>query len=396
MTKVLPNDWRARPELERLIDVLGGGIKTRLVGGAVRDGLLGVPVSDIDLATRLLPAEVIARLDAARIKAVPTGIAHGTVTAVTAEGPVEVTTLRRDVSTDGRHATVVFSDDWREDAARRDFTINALYADAATGKIFDWFGGLDDLEARRVRFIGDPLVRIAEDHLRILRFFRFHARFAAGPPDAAGFAACVARANDLMALSRERIASEILKTLGTDDPVAVIRLMIECGIFRPVLPELGDSEKLDRLVTREKTFGIAPDPVRRLAALIGPAAETAKKIAARLKFSNAITRRLVLATGPADDRADALAYRLGVESTFDRLLLNDGSRADFAALADWQRPVLPISGGKLIDRGLSPGPQVAETLAHIETQWIAARYPVGDAFENLVAAAIRAAVSKAT
>ena len=218
--------WRERPALAAIVAALGGADATRLVGGAVRDGLLGLPVSDIDLATRLVPSEVVERLEAAKIKAVPTGIAHGTVTAVTDDGPVEVTTLRRDVATDGRHAVVAFSDDWREDASRRDFTINALYADSATGEVFDWFDGLADLDARHVRFIGDPLTRIAEDHLRILRFFRFHARFGDGVPDADGLAACATRANDLMALSRERIAAELVKLLAAVDPAPVVATMI--------------------------------------------------------------------------------------------------------------------------------------------------------------------------
>ena len=179
------------------------------------------------------PDEVIARLEAAHIKAVPTGIEHGTITAVADGQPAEITTLRADVSTDGRRATVAFTDDWMADASRRDFTINALYADPEDGEIHDYFGGLDDLKARRVRFIGDPLVRIAEDHLRILRFFRFHARFGEGEPDGAALDACTARANDLMALSRERIADELLKLLGLADPSATVALMIERGIFRP-------------------------------------------------------------------------------------------------------------------------------------------------------------------
>ena len=174
--------------MDRLLKALGAAEgETRYVGGCVRDTLLGLEVSDVDLATTIAPEEVIARLEAARIKAVPTGLAHGTITAVSGGAPVEVTTLRRDVSTDGRRATVAFTEDWREDAARRDFTINALSADPLSGEVFDYFGGLADLEARKVRFIGEPLQRIAEDHLRILRFFRFHARFGEGAPDEAGW-----------------------------------------------------------------------------------------------------------------------------------------------------------------------------------------------------------------
>jgi poly(A) polymerase len=201
--------WRRIRGMARLLAALGAkeGL-TRYVGGAVRDGLLGLPVNDVDLATRLKPDEVIRRLEKARIKAVPTGIDHGTITAVSDGHPFEITTLRTDVSTDGRRATVAFTDDWKADAARRDFTINALSADPESGEIFDYFGGLDDLGQRHVRFIGDPLQRIAEDYLRILRFFRFHARFGLGEPDPEAIDACAQCANALMSLSRERIADE--------------------------------------------------------------------------------------------------------------------------------------------------------------------------------------------
>jgi poly(A) polymerase len=197
--------WRRRRGMARLLDALGAGEGlTRYVGGAVRDELLGLPVSDVDLATRLRPEEVVERLERADIRAVPTGIEHGTVTAVSHGHPVEVTTLRRDVATDGRRATVAFTDDWKADAARRDFTINALSADPVSGEIHDYFGGLEDLDERRVRFIGDPLERIAEDHLRILRFFRFHTPFGAGGPDAGALEACTLWANELIAVSSEK------------------------------------------------------------------------------------------------------------------------------------------------------------------------------------------------
>lgn len=372
-----------------LVDVLGGGETTRLVGGAVRDSLLGLPVSDIDLATRLLPEAVVACLDAAGIKAVPTGIAHGTVTAVIAGGPVEVTTLRRDVATDGRHATVEFSDDWQADAARRDFTINALYADALTGAVTDWFGGLDDLAVRRVRFIGDPPVRIAEDHLRILRFFRFHARFGRGAPDADGLAACTARANDLMALSRERIAAELLKLLATGDPAPTVATMITHGILAPVVPEIDDATPLARCVAREAELGVPGDPIRRLAALIGDRGDLAQSLGGRLKLSNANTKRLLAASRVAEGSPEAMAYRLGVEGATDQLVLRHGTAHDLAALANWTRPALPISGGGLIERGLEPGPVVAATLARIEREWIAAGFPDGASFDAIVETALR-------
>ena len=365
--------WRERDGLDTLTRVLGATEgESRFVGGAVRDTLLGIEVADVDIATRLPPQEVIERLQDARIKAVPTGLAHGTITAVTSAGPVEVTTLRRDVSTDGRHAIIAYTDDWREDAARRDFTMNALYADPATGEIVDYFGGLDDLAAGRVRFIGDPLQRIAEDHLRILRFFRFHARFGT-MIDEAGLDACTARANDLMALSRERIASEVLKLLVAANAVSVVALMIERGIFRAVLPEI-DAEgarRLALLADREAAAGIAPDPIRRLAMTIAPAA--AEAVGARLKLSNTDRKRLIAATaGPGTEGPRALAYRAGTIVAIDRLLI---AGEDVSAITDWTPPTFPFSGGALVERGLRKGPDVAAMLRRVETQWISEGFP---------------------
>jgi poly(A) polymerase len=370
--------WRSEPGFVRLVDALGAdeGL-VRVVGGAVRDTLLRLPVSDVDLATRLLPDVVAQRIERAGFKAVPTGIAHGTVTAVLPRGPVEVTTLRRDVSTDGRRATVAFTEDWQEDAARRDFTINALSADPASGAVYDYFAGLSDLDAHVVRFIGDPLRRIAEDHLRILRFFRFHARFGQGAPDPDGLAACAARANDLMALSRERIAQELLKLLAVSDPVPTVRLMIDNGIFRPVLPEIAPEAavRLERLVQRERATG--GDALRRLAALLPPDPTKVDAAAARLKLSNAQRARLGSATqdGEPGD-VFPLAYRIGVECARDRVLLHaEEPAAALMALQDWAPPRLPITGGDLISMGLPPGPIVAATLARVEEAWIAAGFP---------------------
>lgn len=364
-----------------MVAALGGGKTTRLIGGVVRDSLLGVPVSDIDLATRLTPDEVMARLETAGIKCVPTGIAHGTVTAVMPLGSVEITTLRRDIATDGRHATVAFTDDWQADAARRDFTINALSADPESGEIFDYFDGREDLNAGRVRFIGEPLQRIAEDHLRILRFFRFHARFGKGVPDAAALDACAARANDLMALSRERIASELLKLLAADDPVPALRLMLAHAILKPVLPEIISGDTLAALVSREGKDGNA---IRRFAALVGPDPSKARDIAMRLKLSKAQMKRLVAACGWAEPHAtlEALAYRLSIESARDRLLL---AGIDPAPLDNWTRPHFPISGGTLIARGMPAGPDVAITLSAIENAWIDAGFPTGPSFDALLA-----------
>jgi poly(A) polymerase len=389
-----PAKWRSRRGMRRLLAALGAkeGL-TRYVGGAVRDDLLDLPVSDVDLATRLEPEEVVRRLEAARIKAVPTGIDHGTVTAVSDGHPYEVTTLRRDVSTDGRRATVAFTSDWEEDAARRDFTINALSADPQTGEVFDYFGGLDDLVARHVRFIGDPLKRIAEDHLRILRYFRFHARFGAGEPDRAALEACTARANDLMALSRERIADELLKLLAFADPTATVRIMVEQGILEPILPEITAERltELQALIMAEKSTGIAPEGLRRLAALLPPDPIVAESIAVRLRLSNKARKRLACAVVRDVEAApQALAYRLGADCAADRLLLALRPN-DAAQLENWRAPRLPIGGGVLIARGLAEGPIVARTLKAIEHRWVEAGFPRGDALEAIIADALAAA-----
>jgi poly(A) polymerase len=386
--------WLKKRGMKRLLAALGADQQlTRYVGGAIRDDLLGLPVSDIDLATRIPPEDVIRRLEKARIKAVPTGIEHGTITAVSDGHPFEITTLRRDVSTDGRRATVAFTNDWKEDAARRDFTINALSADPASGELFDYFGGLDDLAKRRIRFIGDPLQRIAEDHLRILRFFRFHARFEASEPDQAGVDACAARANDLMALSRERIADELLKLLGLPDPSGTVEIMLDRRILAPVLPEI-DRKRLPglkALIATEREAKIPAEAIRRLAALLPRDEAIAGDIAARLRLSNKARKRLACAVG--EDLSlppHALAYRMGAECAIDRLLLG-GKPEDAHDVANSPVLRLPISGGALIKRGLPPGPVVARTLREIEDQWVAADFPIGDAFEQIVADAINAA-----
>jgi poly(A) polymerase len=385
--------WRARPGVARLLDVLGAaeGL-TRYVGGAVRDELMGLASSDIDLATRLDPLEVKRRLEASGIKAVPTGIEHGTITAISDGQVVEVTTLRRDVSTDGRRATVAFTDDWREDAARRDFTINALFADPLSGEIFDYFGGLDDVLARRVRFIGDPLQRIAEDHLRILRFFRFHARFGASAADPHALDACTVRANDLMALSRERIADELLKLLGLSNPAPTVEMMLERSILRPVLPEIqpGALPRLRALIAAESDAAIAPHGLRRLAALLPQDPTIAENVAARLKLSNRDRKRLAFAARPdvpADPRERA--YRFGIGGALDTLLL-EGRSSEASSLADWEPPRLAVGGGELIGMGVPKGPDVARRLREIEDAWIAAGFPGGEEFDRLAQAVLGA------
>ena len=386
--------WQEREGMAALLRALGGEAgDTRFVGGCVRDTLLGLAVSDVDLATRLPPEEVMRRLRKAKIKAVPTGLAHGTVTAIVAGAPVEVTTLRRDVSTDGRRATVAFTDDWREDAARRDFTINALSADPASRRVFDYFDGEADLAQRRVRFIGDPLTRIAEDHLRILRFFRFHARFGAGAPDAAGLHACAERADDLMALSRERIADELMKLLALPSPAGTVALMIHRGILKPVLPEIESAERLARLIDREAEAKVAPDPVRRLAALLPPDPEVAAAVAARLRLSKRISKRLASAVVPDDLSPPAiLAYAVGAEDAVDRILLGPRDARAAASLVGWTRPKLALGGGDLVAMGLEPGPDVARTLRAVERSWGEAGFPADAEAQRALA---RAAVDQA-
>lgn len=405
MTSALPAtlpdaEWRSRSGLSELCDALGAGVgEARFVGGAVRDGLLGLAVKDVDIATVHRPEEVIERIKRAGFKAVPTGIAHGTVTAVLDHRPVEITTLRRDVSTDGRRATVAFGTDWREDAARRDFTMNALYADPLTGVLHDYFDGLADLAGHRVRFIGDPAARIAEDHLRILRYFRFTARFGTVDRTSADYAACVAHATSLMALSRERIADEFMKLLSLPDPTDVVGAMVEDDILKPVLPEIDGRgvATLRALIAAEQATGTPPDSLRRLLALLPNDAETADQVGARLRLSNKLRSRMQAALGLHDaSTPEALAYRTGVPAALDRILLGRAfSYADAARLEGWVPPRLPLSGGDLIAMGLKAGPQVAKALQEVERRWIASGFP-GEAETRALADQILVSLLRAT
>ena len=378
MAERLPEtDWTQREDLAALVAALGAG-NIRWVGGAVRDTLLGHPVKDIDAATPLRPGAVIEACDAAGIKTVPTGIDHGTVTAVLAGGPVEVTTLRHDVSTDGRRATVAFANDWREDAARRDFTINALYVDPHTLELFDYFGGLDDLAARRVRFIGDPHQRIREDHLRILRYYRFQARFGSELDDAAEDA-CAELAPTMKGLSRERVAMELLAILALPDPAPTIARMRTRGVLPVILPEAGASQvaALERLTATEQAFSAPGDPLVRLAALLPAIESIAETVAARLRLSRKHRDLLACLANrrPADVEAPkALAYHEGRECAVGRLLL---AGADPAGLADWDIPQLPLKGGEIVQRGLA-GADVSKTLRAVESRWIAEGFPPRD------------------
>ncbi len=376
-------EWTQRAGLAQLVETLGRE-NLRWVGGAVRDTLLGKPVKDVDAATPLTPDQVIARLDAADIRSVPTGIDHGTVTAVLPGGPVEITTLRKDVSTDGRRATVAFSDDWREDAARRDFTINALYADPVSLELFDYFDGLQDLTDRRVRFVGDPRRRIREDHLRILRYYRFQARFGA-TLDREAEEACRELAPMLKGLSRERVGWELQHLLAVDDPVPTVVRMFQEGVLGVILPEAGDREivAFEKLVEAERAAGLPPSPIRRLAALLPAEPKIAEHVAARFRLSTAQKKRLASATDrgmpPGDPRA--LAYRIGREEAIDRLLLTGEHPS---AIVDWPIPELPLKGGEIVARGVAAGPEVARILRAVEARWIAEGFPARARVETLL------------
>lgn len=363
--RIEPPDWLKNPALIALLDAIG---EARFVGGAVRDTLLKLPPGDLDLATPLAPSATMERLARAGIRTVPTGIAHGTVTAVLADGrPVEITTLRRDVATDGRRATVAFTDDWAADAARRDFTMNALYLDR-TGGLWDPMAGFADCLAGRVRFVGEPARRIDEDVLRIPRFYRFHARYGRSPADPAARAACRDRAHKISGLAGERLQMETRKLLAADDPTPTIRLMIEDGVLGAYLPAPFHADRLAALVAIEPEA----DPIRRLAALLddGPIA------AERLRLSNADRDRLTMLTGPnpidpdAGDRAQhIMLYRWGRALYRDWALLR-GAPHLLPPADVWPEPSLPVGGADVRALGVSAGPRVGTLLKQVEAWWI--------------------------
>lgn len=362
--------WPAGGGARLVIDALGGSDAARLVGGVVRDLLLGVASADVDVATVHEPAETMRRLAAAGIATVPTGLAHGTVTALAPGGAVEVTTLRRDVETDGRHAVVAFTADWAADAARRDFTMNALYAEADTGVVHDHHGGLADLAARRVRFIGDADVRIAEDRLRVLRFFRFTARFGRAP-DAAGLAACVRAADTLDRLSAERVAGELTRLLALPAPGDTVAATVAAGVLCHWLPEARVAP-YRALLAAEDAAGMARDPVRGLAALLPADPAMAERVARRLKLSRADRARLLAAAGRGGDATvPALLHTLGREGALDRLLLT-GAPADRVRDAlTTSAPEFHLKGRDVIASGVQPGPAVSRLLAEVEARWLA-------------------------
>ncbi len=378
--------WMQTAGLRRILGVIkAGGGEARIVGGAVRDTLLGRPAGEVDLAVNLPPEKVIALLSAASVKTVPTGIDHGTITAVADHIGYEMTTLRRDIETDGRRAKVAFTDDWQEDAARRDFTFNALYADA-DGAIYDYFEGRSDLAAGHVRFIGDASERIKEDVLRILRFFRFFAWFGKGEADAAGLAACRALASSLPQLSAERVWREIVKLLAADNPATAWKLMQDSGVLAQVLPEADNLARLENLLVAEKKFEMPPSALTRLAALLPKDKKTADAVARRLKLSNREAEKLQILTvlpellrGKLDPVPFRRAmYEYGADAARDAALLlaAEDRGADLepalSAAAEWDKPAFPVGGDDIMKLGIPAGPKVGNILRPFE-EWLAAQ-----------------------
>ncbi len=384
--KIASQDWMTAAETKAVIAALTRkGAIVRFVGGCVRDAILGRKVKDIDIATHDPPETVIKLLEAARIKAVPTGIEHGTVTAVVDRAHFEITTLREDVETYGRHAKVAFTDDWKADAARRDFTFNAIFC-GPDGTLYDPFGGIADLHAGRVRFVGDPETRIKEDVLRLLRFFRFHAHYGKGDPDQAALSACRKLAHFLPTLSGERVAGEILRLLSAADPASVFDLMQTDGVLSHVLPEAEHIRKLAVLAAIENELG-ENDPLLRLASVLRPDSGIAQAVAERLRLSRAERERLaalvapeipVTVTGEEKIHRREL-YCLGAARYRDLAFLawadspaaNDSRfQAMLASMQDWKPKELPIKGRDVLALGVENGPKVGNFLRTVEEWWI--------------------------
>lgn len=377
------------------LEAAGGPGCARFVGGCVRNALIGAPVADIDIATTLKPEETDRAIRAAGLKAVPTGMAHGTVTAVSERQPFEITTLRRDVSTDGRNATVAFTDDWAEDAARRDFRLNALYADGE-GQVFDPTGeGAADAAAGRIIFVGDPGTRICEDYLRILRFFRFFAWYGRGEPDVAALAACRALAPGMTRLSAERVSKEVMSLLAAPDPREAMAAMAAAGVLAQILPEATTGPLF------EASVGLSPDPVVRLMTLFPVDERIVSDASTRLRFPNATRDRLAASARAAPDvglamsdaAVRAVVYRQGARAVADALYRSwarapdDADRARrLLALAEaWQRPSMPVGGRELARLGVEPGPETGRLLKAFEDGWIADDFPSAGHAERLAA-----------
>ena len=412
MTEPVPHSladapWLMHGPLPRLLALLDSdGEEARVVGGAVRNALLGEMPSEFDVATTATPDEVTRRAEAAGFKSVPTGIDHGTVTVVMDGRPFEVTTLREDVETYGRKAKVAFGRDWKRDAERRDFTINALSV-GADGAVHDYVGGLDDLAQRRVAFIGDPQKRIAEDYLRIMRFFRFHAAYGHGAPDAASLEACIRERGGLDQLSRERVRMELLKLLVAPRAAATLTVMADAGLLGNVLGGVPLVASFADMAAIEAVMGVPADPVRRLAGLAVMISEDAERLWQRLRLSNTeherlasmadAWRRIVPANG--EQAARALLYRLGPQRYVDRVLLawarapaeaSDIAWRDLAALPErWMAPLFPLKAADFMAQGLEKGPALGAALRAAEEAWIAQDFPAGaEALAKIVATAL--------
>lgn len=385
--QIKPQPWMTSPKTRAVLDALaGGGVGVRFVGGCVRDAVIGRKISDIDLATDARPERVMELLEGAGLKVIPTGLAHGTVTAVSGGTPYEITTLRHDVETDGRRAVVAFTDDWEADAARRDFTMNALSLEPG-GLLHDPFGGIRDLKAGRVRFVGDARQRLAEDLLRLLRFFRFHAHYGKPPPDSEALAACREMAHLLPRLSAERVRVELLKLLAAPDPAPVIRLMRDEGVLDHFLAQATAIDRLDRMVAIESGLGVC-DSLRRLAALLPVDGDTARHLGQGLRLSNSERDRLAamaspeIVPSPGLDRATRRRglYAVGPETWSDLVLLTWASgheepddrdwRAMFNEAQHWDRPKFPLSGRDVRKLGIEEGARIGELLRAAEEWWI--------------------------
>jgi poly(A) polymerase len=392
VTDILPRQpWMDHPATEAVMSALAaaaGPDGARFVGGCVRNALLGQPVADIDIATVLTPPEIIAALTAGQLKAVPTGLPHGTITAIAKGRAFEITTLRRDVETDGRRAVVAFTRDWAEDAARRDFRLNAIYADLA-GRLYDPTGaGLADARAGAIVFVGDAETRIREDALRILRFFRFNAWYGKGSPEAAGLAACQTLAPLLAGLSAERVAKELLTLLAADDPRDAVGAMAASGVLGEVLPEAASLGRFTRLVGIETSMLLSQDALLRLAALLPDDPALGVATAARLRLSNAERDRIEAALRPAERIVSWMSprqvrqevYRLGVQAFCDRVMLAWATsdrpaatpqwRALLPIARSWLRPTLPLDGEEVVAAGVPRGPLVGAVLREVEAWWI--------------------------
>jgi poly(A) polymerase len=385
--------WLRSGPTARVLALLDGHAEeARVVGGAVRDALLQIPVGDIDIATTALPTEVIRRARAAGVKSVPTGIEHGTVTLVVDAQPFEVTTLRQDIETFGRKAKVAFGRDWVADAQRRDFTINGLSVDAA-GVVHDHVGGLDDILAKRVRFIGDPNQRIAEDYLRILRFFRIHAAYGAGEPDRAGYLACIRGREGLANLSAERVRMEMLKLMVAEGAAGAIVAMADGGLLLPIFGGVAYVGPFAAMIAAERQLGLKADAVRRLGALAVSVTEDARRVAMRLRLTNAETKALDSMghrwwrlAGMDEATARRRLYRLGPDRYRDRLMLawaragGDTDSAHWRELATlperWSAPKFPLKAADFIGRGIAEGPMLGQVLALAEDAWLAADFPL--------------------